>query len=43
MNTVATNFYDCLYRNEELPKDIAEKLVKTVFTGERNIKVFYTT
>ncbi|HHT7240208.1 tyrosine-type recombinase/integrase [Bacillus cereus] len=33
--TVVTNFYDYLYRNEELPRDIGEKLMRQVFTGGR--------
>lgn len=31
--TVVTNFYDYLYRNEELPRDMEEKLIRQVFTG----------
>ncbi|WP_409179199.1 tyrosine-type recombinase/integrase [Brevibacillus fortis] len=31
--TAVTNFYDFLYRNEELPKDMNEKLMRQVFTG----------
>ena len=31
--TAVTNFYDYLYRNEELPHDIREKLMRQVFTG----------
>ena len=33
--TVITNFYDYLYRNEELQNDMVEKLMKQVFTGGR--------
>jgi integrase/recombinase XerD len=33
--TAVTNFYDYLYRNEELPRDIGEKLMRQVFTGGR--------
>ncbi|EOQ08749.1 hypothetical protein KOY_05239 [Bacillus cereus VDM021] len=33
--TVVTNFYDYLYRNEELPRDMEEKLIRQVFTGGR--------
>ncbi len=35
--TVVTNFYDYLYRNEELPRDMSEKLMRQVFTGERTL------
>lgn len=39
--TVVTNFYDYLYRNEELKKDMIEKLMKQVFTGgNRRYKSF---
>lgn len=31
--TAVTNFYDYLYRNEELPRDMGEKLMRQVFTG----------
>jgi integrase/recombinase XerD len=31
--TAVTNFYDYLYRNEELPHDMGEKLMRQVFTG----------
>jgi len=31
--TVIANFYDYLYRNEEVQNDIMEKLMKQVFTG----------
>lgn len=31
--TVIANFYDYLYRNEEVQNDIMEKLMKKVFTG----------
>lgn len=31
--TAVTNFYDYLYRNEELPRDMEEKLIRQVFTG----------
>ena len=31
--TVIANFYDYLYRNEELQNDMMEKLMKQVFTG----------
>ena len=33
--TAVTNFYDYLYRNEELPHDMGEKLMRQVFTGGR--------
>ncbi|PEF73546.1 tyrosine-type recombinase/integrase [Bacillus pseudomycoides] len=33
--TAVTNFYDYLYRNEELPRDMEEKLIRQVFTGGR--------
>lgn len=33
--TAVTNFYDFLYRNEELPRDMGEKLMRKVFTGAR--------
>jgi integrase len=33
--TVVTNFYDYLYRNEELPQDMGEKLMRQVFTGRQ--------
>ncbi|MCU5582981.1 site-specific integrase [Bacillus toyonensis] len=33
--TTVTNFYDYLYRNEELPRDMVEKLMRQVFTGGR--------
>ncbi|MGG3523628.1 tyrosine-type recombinase/integrase [Bacillus pseudomycoides] len=33
--TAVTNFYDYLYRNEELSRDIGEKLMRQVFTGGR--------
>lgn len=33
--TAVTNFYDYLYRNEELPRDMGEKLIRQVFTGGR--------
>nr|WP_221452453.1 tyrosine-type recombinase/integrase [Bacillus benzoevorans] len=33
--TAVTNFYDYLYRNEELQNDMIEKLMKQVFTGGR--------
>ncbi|EEM17854.1 Tn554-related, transposase A [Bacillus pseudomycoides DSM 12442] len=33
--TAVTNFYDYLYRNEELPRDMKEKLIRQVFTGGR--------
>jgi integrase/recombinase XerD len=33
--TAVTNFYDYLYRNEELPDDMSEKLMRQVFTGGR--------
>lgn len=33
--TAVTNFYDYLYRNEELQNDIVDKLMKQVFTGGR--------
>lgn len=35
--TVVTNFYDYLYRNEELPRDMSEKLMRQVFTGGRTL------
>lgn len=31
--TAVTTFYDYLYRNEELPRDMGEKLMRQVFTG----------
>ncbi|MGL6107196.1 tyrosine-type recombinase/integrase [Romboutsia sp.] len=31
--TVVTNFYDYLYRTEEINNDMVEKLIKQVFTG----------
>ncbi|TKI29114.1 transposase [Bacillus cereus] len=34
--TTVTNFYDYLYRNEELSRDISEKLIKQGFTGGRS-------
>lgn len=34
--TAVTNFYDYLYRNEELPRDMEEKLIRQVFTGGRS-------
>jgi integrase/recombinase XerD len=34
--TAVTNFYDYLYRNEELPDDMSEKLMRQVFTGGRS-------
>jgi integrase/recombinase XerD len=33
--TVVTNFYDYLYRNEEIQNDKVEKLIKQTFTGGR--------
>lgn len=33
--TAVTNFYDYLYRNEELQNDMVDKLMKQVFTGGR--------
>ena len=33
--TAVTNFYDYLYRNEELPTDMTEKLMRQIFTGGR--------
>lgn len=33
--TTVTNFYDYLYRNEELPNDMSEKLMRQIFTGGR--------
>ncbi|EOO34388.1 MULTISPECIES: tyrosine-type recombinase/integrase [Bacillus cereus group] len=33
--TVVTNFYDYLYRNEELAKDMNEKLMRQIYTGGR--------
>lgn len=33
--TAVTNLYDYLYRNEELPQDMGEKLMRQVFTGGR--------
>lgn len=33
--TAVTNFYDYLYRNEELPYDMSEKLMREIFTGGR--------
>lgn len=39
--TAVTNFYDYLYRNEELPKDMNAKLMRQVFTGgNRRYKSF---
>lgn len=39
--TAVTNFYDYLYRNEELPKDMREKLMRGIFTvGRRRYKSF---
>jgi integrase len=34
--TVIANFYDYLYRNEEVQNDMMEKLMKQVFTGGRS-------
>ena len=31
--TVVTNFYDYLYRNDELPTDVADKLMKQIYVG----------
>lgn len=31
--TVVTNFYDYLYRNDELPTDMADKLMKQIYVG----------
>ena len=31
--TVVTNFYDYLYRNDELPTDVAHKLMKQIYVG----------
>ena len=33
--TVIANFYDYLFRNEEIQNDMTEKLIKQVFTGGR--------
>uniref|UniRef100_A0A7U3YGE8 Integrase family protein n=1 Tax=Geobacillus sp. (strain Y4.1MC1) TaxID=581103 RepID=A0A7U3YGE8_GEOS0 len=33
--TAVTNFYDYLYRNEEIQNDMVDKLLKQVFTGGR--------
>jgi site-specific recombinase XerD len=33
--TSITNFYDYLYRNEEIQNDMVEKLIKQIFTGGR--------
>lgn len=33
--TVVTNFYDYLYRNQEIQNDMVEKLMKQLFTGGR--------
>ncbi|NDI33229.1 tyrosine-type recombinase/integrase [Chengkuizengella sediminis] len=33
--TVVTNFYDYLYRNQEIQNDMVEKLIKQIFTGGR--------
>ena len=33
--TAITNFYDYLYRNEEIQNDMVEKLIKQIFTGGR--------
>ncbi len=33
--TTVTKFYDYLYRNEALPRDMGEKLMRQVFTGGR--------
>lgn len=39
--TAVTNFYDYLYRNEELPRDMEEKLMRQVFTvGRTRYKSF---
>ena len=34
--TVVANFYDYLFRNEEVQKDVMEKLMKQVFTGGKS-------
>lgn len=34
--TVVTNFYDYLYRNEELQNDMVERLMKKIFIGGRS-------
>ncbi len=31
--TVVTNFYDYLYRNDELPSDVGDKLMKQIYVG----------
>lgn len=31
--TAVTNFYDYLYRNDELPTDVADKLMKQIYVG----------
>lgn len=33
--TIVTNFYDYLYRNDELSRDMGEKLMRQIFTGGR--------
>ncbi|QHV47527.1 tyrosine-type recombinase/integrase (plasmid) [Bacillus cereus] len=33
--TAVTNFYDYLYRNEEISKDMNEKLMRQIYTGGR--------
>ncbi|BCC06666.1 hypothetical protein BCM0060_2929 [Bacillus cereus] len=33
--TTVTNFYDYLYRNEEISKDMNEKLMRQIYTGGR--------
>ena len=34
--TVVTNFYDYLYRNDELPTDVSDKLMKQINVGGRH-------
>lgn len=31
--TIVTNFYDYLYRNDELPSDVGDKLMKQIYVG----------
>ena len=40
--TVIANFYDYLYRNEEVQNDMMEKLMKQVFTGDTPITKVFT-
>lgn len=39
--TVVTNFYDYLYRNQEIQNDMVEKLMKQLFTGGRTRYKYY--